>query len=85
MTPKEHTKLEELIRDNHSKGYIQSSKFSNASPFFFVSKKDSGKLRLCQDYQRLNDFTIKNIYPLPRVSVLLDKLKGAKYFTKLDL
>jgi len=56
-----------------------------ASLFLFVSKKDSKKLRPCQDYRRLNKGTIKNAYPLPRVDELLDKLKGAKYFTKLDL
>ena len=56
-----------------------------ASPFFFVSKKDSDKLRPCQDYRQLNAGTIKNAYPLPLVGDLLDKLKGAKYFTKLDL
>jgi hypothetical protein len=55
-----------------------------ASPFFFVKKKD-GKLRPCQDYQYLNDFTIKNAYPLPLISEIMDKLKGAKYFTKLDV
>src|SRR6266481_6967016 len=85
MTPQEHLKLEEFIHDNQSKGYIQPSKSPNASPFFFVSKKDSRKLRPCQDYRRLNDATIKITYPLPRVGDLLDKLKGAKYFTKLDL
>src|SRR6202023_2410653 len=85
MTPEEQVKLEEFVNDNLSKGYIRPSKSPNASPFFFVSKKDSGKLRPCQDYRRLNDATIKNAYPLPRVSDLLDKLKGAKYFTKLDL
>jgi len=56
-----------------------------ASPFFFVSKKDLKKLRPCQYYRRLNEEMIKNAYPLPRVDELLDKLKGAKYFTKLDL
>jgi Reverse transcriptase (RNA-dependent DNA polymerase) len=55
-----------------------------ASPFFFVSKKD-GKLRPCQDYQYLNDWTVKNSYPLPLISEIMDKLKGAKYFTKLDV
>ena len=55
-----------------------------ASPFFFVDKKD-GKLRPCQDYRALNDRTIKNTYPLPLISELIDKLKGAKYFTKLDV
>src|SRR5271170_3219221 len=55
-----------------------------ASPFFFVNKKD-GKLRPCQDYRKLNEGTIKNAYPLPLISELIDKLKGAKYFTKLDV
>ena len=55
-----------------------------ASPFFFVSKKD-GKLRPCQDYRKLNKGTVKNSYPLPLISTLLDKLKGTRYFTKLDL
>src|SRR6266436_2331271 len=80
MTPQEHLKLEEFIHDNQSKWYIRPSKSPNTSPFFFVSKKDSGKLRPCQDYHRLNDGTIKNTYPLLRVGDLLDKLKGAKYF-----
>src|SRR5271170_3359983 len=55
-----------------------------ASPFFFVNKKD-GKLRPCQDYRYLNDWTIKNAYPLPLISDIMDKLQGAKYFTKLDV
>jgi hypothetical protein len=55
-----------------------------ALPFFFVKKKD-GKLGPCQDCQYLNDFTIKNAYPLPLISEIMDKLKGAKYFTKLDV
>ena len=55
-----------------------------ASPFFFVKKKD-GKLRPCQDYQFLNEWTIKNAYPLPLISKIMDKLKGVKYFTKLDV
>jgi Reverse transcriptase (RNA-dependent DNA polymerase)/RNase H-like domain found in reverse transcriptase len=55
-----------------------------ASPFFFISKKD-GKLRPCQDYRYLNDWTVKNSYPLPLISEIMDKLKGTKYFTKLDV
>jgi Reverse transcriptase (RNA-dependent DNA polymerase) len=55
-----------------------------ASLFFFVSKKD-GKLRPCQDYRYLNNWTVKNSYPLPLISEIMDKLKGAKYFTKLDV
>ena len=55
-----------------------------ASPFFFVSKKD-GKLWPCQDYWYLNDWTIKNSYPLPLILDIMDKLKGAKFFTKMDV
>jgi hypothetical protein len=54
-----------------------------ASPFFFVSKKDS-KLQPCQDYQYLNDWMVKNSYPLPLISEIMDKLKGAKYFTRIE-
>ena len=55
-----------------------------ASPFFFVKKKD-GKLRLVQDYQKLNKMTIKNQYPLPLISELIDQLTEAKYFSKMDV
>ena len=55
-----------------------------ASPFFFVKKKD-GKLRPVQDYQKLNEMTIKNCYPLPLISELIDKLTHAKIFSKMDI
>jgi len=53
-------------------------------PFFFVKKKD-GSLRPVQDYRRLNGAMIKNKYPLPLIQELIDKVQGAKYFTKLDI
>ncbi len=65
-------------------GRIRPSKSPFASPFFFVKKKD-GTLRPVQDYRKLNEMTIKNRYPLPLISELIDKLRGAKYFTKLDV
>ena len=55
-----------------------------ASPFFFVNKKD-GKLRPVQDYRALNDITVKNATPLPLIPDLIDKLQGARYFTKFDV
>src|SRR6202040_1325242 len=55
-----------------------------ASPFFFVKKKD-GKLRPTQDYRKLNEATIKNRYLLPLISELVDRLRGAKVFTKMDV
>ncbi len=65
-------------------GRIRPSKSPFASPFFFVKKKD-GTLRPVQDYCKLNEMTIKNRYPLPLILELIDKLRGAKYFTKLDV
>jgi hypothetical protein len=52
-----------------------------ASPVFFIKKKD-GSLQLVQDYQALNAITVKNKYPLPLISELINKIQGAKYFTK---
>jgi hypothetical protein len=84
MTPAEQTEMHKFIDENLTKGYIQPSKSPMASPFFFIGKKD-GKLRPCQDYRRLNEGTVKNQYPLPLISELVDQLKGAKYFTKLNV
>jgi len=50
----------------------------------FVKKKDV-KLRLCVDYRELNDITKKDRYPLPLIGEALDRLQGAKFFTKLDI
>ena len=55
-----------------------------ASPFFFIEKKDR-TLCLCQNYWYLNEHTIKNIYPLPLIAELINKLAKAYIFTKLDL
>ena len=55
-----------------------------ATPVFFIKKKD-GKLRLVQDYRVLNAMTVKNKYWLPLILELIVKLRGAKYFTKLDV
>jgi hypothetical protein len=77
-------KLDGFIDKNLEKGYIRPSKSPMASLLFFVKNKD-GKLRPCQDYRRLNEGTVKNTYPLPLISELINQLKGAKYFTKLDV
>ncbi|HEX3418956.1 MAG TPA: RNase H-like domain-containing protein, partial [Stellaceae bacterium] len=85
LNPKQQPVFDEWLKEQLDKGYITPSKSPQAAGFFFVSKKDSKALRPCQDYRYLNDWTVKNAYPLPLVSDLLNKIKGAKYFTKLDL
>jgi hypothetical protein len=55
-----------------------------ASPVFFIKKKD-GALRFVQDYRALNTMTVKNRYPLPLINDLINRLKGAQFFTKLDV
>jgi hypothetical protein len=50
----------------------------------FVEKKDGTK-KMCIDYRTLNSMTIKNKYPLPKIKDLWDRLKKAKFFSKIDL
>jgi hypothetical protein len=72
--------LDELVKA----GFIRPSKSPFGAPILFVKKKD-GTMRMCVDYRALNNVTIKNSYPLPRVDELFDRLQGAKYFSKIDL
>jgi hypothetical protein len=85
MTPEEDAMTKEFIDDNLEKGFIRPSKSPMATPFFFVHKKGTAKKRPCQDYRYLNNWTVKNTYPLPLISDIMDKVKNAKYFTKMDV
>jgi hypothetical protein len=73
----EQQQLQEFLEENLRTGRIRPSKSPMASPFFFVKKKD-GKLRPVQDYRILNNMTIKNRYPLPLISELIDTLKNTR-------
>ena len=84
LSKEEQTQLEEFLKENLEMNRIRLSKSPMASPFFFVKKKD-GKLRLVEDYQKLNEMTITNHYPLPLISELIDKLTHAKIFSKMDI
>ena len=63
---------------------FRPSRSPAGSPILFVKKKD-GSLRLCVDYRGLNKITVKNRYPLPLIPNLLDQLRTATHFTKIDL
>jgi hypothetical protein len=76
--------LRKYIKENLAKGFIRKSKSLAGFPILFVLKKD-GKLRLCVNYQKLNNITVKNRYLLPNISELQDQLLGAMFFTALNL
>jgi len=84
MSPAELDELKKQLTELLDKQFIQPSKSPFGAPVLFVKKKD-GSMRMCIDYRALNKITIKNKYPLPRVDELLDRLNGAKYFSKIDL
>jgi hypothetical protein len=85
MNQEQNRLLEEFIEENIRTGRIRPSKSPMASPFFFSMKPDQSRFRPIQDYRKLNEVTVKNRYPLPLIGELIDKLKGAKYYTKLDV
>jgi hypothetical protein len=80
----EQSELDRFLTENLETGHIRQSKSPMAFPVFFIKKKD-GLLQLVQDYRMLNDMMVKNKYPLPLISELVNQLRGAKYFTKLDV
>jgi len=84
LSPLEQTELDTFLEENLCTRRIQPSKSPIAAPVFFIKKKDS-LLQLVQDYCTLNTITIKNRYSLPLISELVSQLRGAKYFTKLDV
>ncbi|KAJ9511114.1 hypothetical protein QJQ45_013190 [Haematococcus lacustris] len=84
MSQEELDELKRQLDELLAKGYIRPSTSPFGSAVLFVRKKD-GSLRLCVDYRALNQLTIKNRYPLPRIDDLLDQLAGARVFSKIDL
>ncbi len=76
--------LREYIDENLANGFIRTSKFSAGALVFFTPKPD-GTLRLCVNYRGLNSMTIKNRYLLPLIDEILDRLSGARVFTKVDV
>jgi len=80
----EKEEVREFVDEQLRKGYIHPSKLPQTSPVFFVGKKD-GKKRMVQDYRYLNKGTVKDNYPLPLISDLIDTMGTKKVFTKMDL
>jgi hypothetical protein len=84
MDVKDLAELKKQIEELISKGFICPSSSPWGAPTLFVDKKD-GSRRICVDYRSLNEITMKNKYPLPRIEDLFDQMRGAKVFSKIDL
>jgi hypothetical protein len=80
----ELAELKEHIKELLEKGFIHPSSSPWGAPVIFVPKKD-GTQMFFVDYHALNEVTIKNKYPLPRIDDLFDQLCGACVFSKTDL
>ena len=80
----ERGEVYEFIEEQLRKGYIRPSKLPQIALVFFVGKKD-GKKKMIQDYQYLNEWMIKNSYPLPLISDIMENISTKKVFTKLAL
>jgi len=80
----EQDEVRKQVMELIEKGFVRPSSSPFGAPVLFVKKKDN-TLRMCVDYRALNKITKKNGYPIPRVDDLIDRLKGAKVFSKIDL
>jgi hypothetical protein len=76
--------VRKLLNQMLEKGVIEPSTSPWASLIVLVQKKD-GSTRFCVDYRKVNDVTLKDAYPLPRIDTTLDALHGSQWFTTLDL
>ena len=84
LSAKELAVLREYLDINLANGFIQPSRSSAGAPVLFAPKGDGG-LRLCVDYRGLNAITQKNRYPLPLIDEIMDRVCGARVFTKIDV
>ena len=84
MTIKKEEALNQWLNEQLKAGLIVESKSRYAASCFYIPKKDES-LQLVQDYRKLNQVIIKDKTPLPLIGEVIDKLKEAKYFNKLDL
>ena len=82
-SPRDRETIRVQVQEMLEYGAIQPSQSPWASPVVLVGKKD-GETRFCIDYRKLNSVTVKDAHPLPRISDLLESLRGSRYFTTVD-
>ena len=84
LSREEREEVREFIAEQMRKEYIRPSKLSQTVPVFFIEKKD-GKKRIVQDYQYLNEWKVKNNYPLPLISDIIENIGTKKILMKINL
>jgi hypothetical protein len=84
MPMNELVELKKKIVELQAKGFIRPSSSPWGALVLFIEKKD-GTQWICVDYHSLNEVTIKNKYPLPRIDDLFDQMNGASVFSKINL
>jgi hypothetical protein len=84
MSVEELKELKKQLTELQEVGYIRSNSSLCGASVLFVQKKD-GSQRMCVDYRSINDVTVKNKYPLPHVEDLIDQMRGARVFSKINL
>ena len=84
MSREEMEEVRQWVNENLSKGFIEASQAPWASPIIFV-RKPGGGIRLCVDYRKLNEISVKDRYPLPLIDDILGLLSGCQYITRLDI
>jgi Retroviral aspartyl protease len=84
LTQAEHKATRKFLEENERLGYIEKTDSPWSSPWFFIKKKD-GTLRPVQDYREVNKWTIRDVYPIPRIEQILESLNGKELFTVFDV
>ena len=84
MSPEKAKRANQEVRNLLALGMIQPSLSPWASGIVMVKKKN-GELRFCCDFRPLNEVTVKDAYPLPRIDESLARLGKAKIYTSIDL
>ncbi|GKC24125.1 putative reverse transcriptase domain-containing protein, partial [Tanacetum coccineum] len=84
LAPSELEELPGQLKKLQDKGFIRPSLSPWGASVLFITKKD-GSFRMRIDYRELNNLTVKNRYPLPRIDDLFDQLQGSQFFSKIDL
>ena len=84
LSKNEREEVQNFVNNQLRKEYIRPSKSPQILPVFFVGKKDRSK-RIIIDYCNLNNQTVKNNYPLPLITDLIDNMGSKQVFTKMDL